>query len=162
MLAAIVLSPAAAAAAPDEEGHEIPFRLLASGYSASIATPAFVQARNAQDLEWIWRLYANSSTSHRAVADPWPWPQVDFGSHMVVAFFYGRRDDEGNPLHFTRVLEYPERITLEIVHVIRRDEPDNPYTCGGFVHVPWFVIEIPRTLKPVDYTVTSQVTGCMG
>jgi hypothetical protein len=144
----------ASAGAPAETAHEVQFTFLASGNFSGVEAPAFTQARNPAQLRQIQTLF-NAHASDVG-GDPWPVPQVDFSKHVLIAFFAGG-GDSCFWYHISRVLEFPDRLTVEVSHQVWGH---GVCTCGGTAITSWAVIVVPATTKAIDYVIRPKPLDC--
>jgi hypothetical protein len=142
------------ASARPEAADEIPFEDLAHGGNSRMLFPAFLVARTEADFQRIWTLHTTSPELPPDTRQP---PGVDFSKYFVIAFF-GGGGVACEPYRITRVLEYPERITVEITHPMQ----GRNCTCITILATPYEMVRIPRVVKPIDYTIKSNRVDCRG
>jgi len=88
------------------EVRELPFKVLSTGIESRITHTAIYYVRDQHELQDLW-------VAHRGDDNDGP-PKVDFDNNFVIAFFAGQRASSGYDVSIKRIIERPNRISLEI------------------------------------------------
>jgi hypothetical protein len=103
----------------------------------------FVVAHTNEEFTTMQQLYAPSVQ----LSKPRPPPVVDFRKRIVVAYFW--HDFPCQPYRIGRVLQYPDRVTVEIIHRVMGKN----CLCDASSMAAAAAVSIPRVDKRIDYII---------
>lgn len=103
----------------------------------------FFVAHTDEEFTKMLQLYAPSVQPYK----PRPPPIVNFGERVVVAYFW--HDFPCQPYRIGRVLQYLDRVTVEIIHKVR----GRNCICAASSMAAAAAVSIPRVNKPIDYII---------
>jgi hypothetical protein len=156
------LNGLSAANEPTAAATAVPFERIPAQLTLTTEGNEFLVIRTEAELKRMWETHTRSTYSNPAYMSapnlpgpaPQPPPQVDFNKSVLVAFLGGFSACE--PYRITRVLELPDRITVEVTH----QEAGSGCVCTTNFAPSIEIARIPRTNKPISYVVETDHTEC--
>lgn len=122
---------------------EVPSERLNLSLVPKAGLAAFVVVHTNEEFTKMLQLYASLAQPYK----PRPPPVVDFSKRLVVAYFWS--DFPCQPYRIGRVLQYPHKVTVEIIHKV----VGKACICKASSAQAVAAVSIPRVDKPIDYII---------
>jgi hypothetical protein len=143
LILSLALTVTFARSALADESVEIPTYRLNVFLVPKAGEREFVVAQSDEEFSKMLQRYAPSVQLYKQR----PPPVVNFGERVVVAYVW--EDFPCQPYRVGRVLEYPDRVTVEIIHKVRGDN----CICSASSMAAAAAVTIPRINKPIGYII---------
>ncbi len=133
-------------------GDVVPFETVKKDFHGGVEAGENVAVTGEAEWTTLWNQMAANITPKPPV------PAIDFSKEMVIGVFLGIKPTGGYSIEVTRIAESADRITV----YVREVSPGPNCRVTEALTNPYHIVKIETSSKQVDFSVTKDVTECVG